>query len=113
MSARRVIEAVPDEDDEELTLARLATERAARDRARQDMRCVQFDLPACWASYLIDGDASGLEPAELHAVDQFLADKVYPAGLVCTGVGADTWHGLSRDVHCLYGELAEYTFCEV
>ena len=39
---------------------------------------VTYRLPAYWASYLINGDATGMEDAEMAAVDAFVK-SVAPA----------------------------------
>lgn len=36
---------------------------------------VDYVLPSCWASYLVNGDASGLEEHEKGNVDTFLAKE--------------------------------------
>lgn len=60
--------------------------------------------PACWASYLINGDHSGLETDEINAADQWLASiaQEYP-GFIHLSIDegeAYCWHfnGLLTDV---------------
>ena len=36
---------------------------------------VDYVLPSCWASYLVNGDASGLDEHEKGNVDAFLATE--------------------------------------
>lgn len=40
------------------------------------MNTVTLTLPAFWASYLINGDATGLDDAEQAAVDSWLVDQI-------------------------------------
>ena len=39
---------------------------------------VQYELPMHWASYLINGDATGLEDHEKEVVDAWLKSESYP-----------------------------------
>ena len=44
------------------------------------MDVIQFTAPACWASYLINGDASGLDDAEKASADRCLDAMVAKYG---------------------------------
>lgn len=64
-------------------------------------------LPAYWASYLINGDDSGLEPGEKAVVDKFLADQCLPKPVSCTDEQYFKW---GNDATRLGGDVLEYTF---
>lgn len=64
-------------------------------------------LPAYWASYLINGDASGMEDDERAEADEYL-DSL-GAGWSCCDVGeVDFSH--TNDANRLGGDVATYTF---
>ena len=44
---------------------------------------IDYRLPASWASYLINGDASGLETGERERIDAFLASERLPSPVDC------------------------------
>ena len=44
---------------------------------------VDYRLPASWASYLINGDASGLETGEQERIDAFLKSEGLPSPVDC------------------------------
>jgi hypothetical protein len=67
------------------------------------LRPVKHDLPAYWASYLINGDASGLEPEEKKACDDYLTKRELPGPVDCKPAGFGRFDGLG----C---ELETYTF---
>jgi len=72
------------------------------------MRTRTLTLPAYWASYLINGDASGLEPGEQETVDAFLAREGLPAPVDCT---AEPYFSRHNDAHTgLAGDVLDYTF---
>lgn len=64
---------------------------------------VTFEAPAYWASYLINGDYSGLEPAERQAADAFLRREELPAPVSC---GDNTF---ISHFNGLQTEMMEYT----
>jgi hypothetical protein len=64
---------------------------------------ITYVLPACWASYLINGDHSGLEPGEKQQVDAFLEREKLSAPSGCDDEAHFSRHndahtGLSEDV---------------
>ena len=61
-----------------------------------------YDLPAHWASYLINGDCSGLEPEDIELCDT----KTKDLGS-CVDVSEDTFFGQFNGLGC---DLATYTF---
>ena len=48
------------------------------------METLTYTLPAYWASYLINGDASGLEPGEQEQIDAWLAKEGLPSPVSCS-----------------------------
>ena len=62
-----------------------------------------FEAPSYWASYLINGDYSGLEPSERAACDSFLRSEGLPAPVECSDESyIGRFNGLQT-------ELLEYT----
>ncbi len=73
------------------------------------MNTETYILPAYWASYLINGDASGLEGEDQQACDAWLARN--PGGS-CVDCG-ESYFSHRNDAGTLAGDVAEYTFlCE-
>jgi hypothetical protein len=69
-----------------------------------------YSLPAYWASYLINGDASGLEAGEEEQIDAFLKREHLPAPVSCSDEPRfsrynDAGTGLG-------GDVLDYTFLE-
>lgn len=74
------------------------------------MKTITYTLPAHWAVYLINADASGYDDAELEAIDAFTENE----GLgFCVSVSDDsnfvTWHD-ARDFYPYAADCAEFTF---
>jgi hypothetical protein len=67
-----------------------------------------YSLPVYWASYLINGDASGLEDGEQAEIDAWLASLPY--GWECVDVSEDSDFRRSNDATDLGGDCADYTF---
>jgi hypothetical protein len=68
---------------------------------------VTYTLPAYWASYLINGDASGLEPADKAAADAFLARENLPGPVDC----GEQYFSRHNDAGTgLAGDVCDYTF---
>ena len=44
---------------------------------------IDYRLPAPWASYLVNGDASGLETGEQERIDAFLKSEGLPTPIDC------------------------------
>jgi hypothetical protein len=74
--------------------------------ARGNLEPVKYKLPAYWASYLINGDDSGIDPADKAAADRFLKSENLP-GPVDVG---DSYFSHRNDAGTLAGDVAEYTF---
>lgn len=70
------------------------------------MNTETFILPAYWASYLINGDASGISDEDKAECDAFL--KRNPGGS-CVDVG-EQYFSHRNDATTLGGDVAEYTF---
>lgn len=71
-----------------------------------------YRLPAIWASYLINGDASGIDTAERRQADDFLTLWKLGAPVDCEEHGFRRWN----DAHALGGsaalaqDCADFTF---
>lgn len=65
-----------------------------------------FTLPVYWASYLVNGDASGLSDEDQAACDAWLAFQ-HPGN--CVDVG-EPWFSRSNDANNLGGDVATFTF---
>lgn len=63
-------------------------------------------LPAFWASYLINGDASNLEAEEVQEIEEFLDREGLQAPVDCEFSGF-AW---INDANGLGGDVADYTF---
>jgi hypothetical protein len=64
-------------------------------------------LPAYWASYLINGDDSGINADEKDTADKFLAEQKLPMPVSCTDEQYFKW---GNDATTLGGDVLEYTF---
>lgn len=68
---------------------------------------------ACWASYLINGDSSGIEPEDIAAADSFVRDCLEGvAPCTCEPCGfmwrPDSWHAMPLGGDCeLYTSLVK------
>lgn len=67
-----------------------------------------YSLPSYWASYLINGDASGMGDDDQADCDAFLASL--PWGWSCVDVSEETDFRHSNDAGTLAGDCADYTF---
>jgi len=70
---------------------------------------LRFNLPDYWASYLINGDASGLEDADKEACDAWF-ERELGAGWVCADVSENTWFTKHPDSGGLACNVARYAF---
>ncbi|HYG24470.1 MAG TPA: hypothetical protein VEH04_16955 [Verrucomicrobiae bacterium] len=68
---------------------------------------VTYTLPASWASYLINGDASGLEDGESSRIDYWLLSHNLPSPVDCS---EEAHFARSNDATQLGGDVLEYTF---
>jgi hypothetical protein len=76
------------------------------------MNLETYTLPAFWASALVNGDRSGLEPADIAALDAWLA-QTFPHGANCVSCGdkeSDFRWRHDASPHVLACNVSEYTF---
>ena len=70
------------------------------------MVTTKYTLPIYWASYLVNGDDSGIDEAEKAVVDRFLADTLGH----CIDAGEDYWFQQYNDATDIGGDVCEYIF---
>lgn len=58
------------------------------------MEQIEYTLPAHWAPYLINGDATGLSDKEQHQIDIFLASRNLLAPVSCSD---ESWFAYRND----------------
>lgn len=68
---------------------------------------LEFTLPACWASYLINGDASGMPDEDKAQCDAFLKGKGLPAPVSCSD---ESWFSWRNDATKLGGDVMDFFF---
>lgn len=66
-----------------------------------------FTLPSYWASYLINGDDSGIDDDDKTACDNFLAAN---PGWSCIGCEEFGFFSNTNDAGTLAGDCLEYDF---
>lgn len=69
------------------------------------MRTVEYILPAHWASYLINGDDSGLDDADKRDIPAFLDGKGH-----CLGCSDISWFARSNNFSSVGGLVMSFTF---
>jgi hypothetical protein len=77
---------------------------------------ITLPAPACWASYLVNADASGLDAEEVAAADEWIAREVPPGASVdvmrdAEGEPMDAWFSWSYGLYggtASGGDLLEY-----
>ncbi len=67
----------------------------------------EYTLPAHWASYLINGDASGIDEADQLAADAFLSKHNLPGPVSCSD---EQWFAARNDAGTLAGDVMTYGF---
>lgn len=67
-----------------------------------------FILPAYWASYLINNDASGISTEDKHLADKFLTENSFPSPVSCSDESYFSWDN-DADTG-VGGDVLEYTF---
>lgn len=72
-----------------------------------EMESEEYTLPAYWAGYLINGDATGYSDEEIQEIDDFLAKRSLG---FCTGVSDDTWFAHRNDANSMGSDVAKFTF---
>lgn len=70
------------------------------------IRVVTYTLPAYWASYLINGDPSGLEDGEQAQIDRWMRVEQPGYPVDC----GEAYFAHSNDATRLGGDVAEFTF---
>jgi len=71
------------------------------------MKFVTYTLPIYWASYLINGDCSGMEEEEIQEVDAFLERN----GLgFCVDMDNEQEFARSNDCNNIGGPVADFAF---
>lgn len=77
-------------------------------RAEFEESHIILTLPAYYACYLINGDASGLTDAEQIAIDKFILE--HPEIGLCEGCSDDSWFAHSNDLGGLGCDVCEFYF---
>ena len=72
------------------------------------IRKSELVLPSYLASYLVNGDASGIDPKERESCDKFLAGKGLSAG-ACASCG-DEYFARHNDFDSFAGNVCEFLF---
>jgi hypothetical protein len=83
-------------------------EEAKREVYGRDDKLVMCDAPSAWASYLVNGDASGLEDDEIKACDAWLASEKLGAPVDCFDAGF--CHSHDARAYALPGDCQTYVF---
>jgi hypothetical protein len=73
-------------------------QKADAGQQSRKLTVVEHDLPAYWASYLINGDDSGIEPKDQYEADKFLAEHNLPMPVSCEPAGIGRYNGLMSDM---------------
>lgn len=72
------------------------------------LKPITYTLPAYWACYLINGDATGLVDGEQEQIDSFLKREGLPAPVSCSD---EQWFARDNDACTgLGGDVMNYTF---
>lgn len=75
---------------------------------RTTLQPVSYTLPAYWASYLINGDASGIDDSDKAAADRFHAAHNLPGPVGCSD---ESWFAHWNDSdNGPAGDVLEYTY---
>jgi hypothetical protein len=77
---------------------------------KTEIETLELSLFAHWATYLINGDASGLEDGEQEEIDSYLATL---PGWSCIDVSEDYSFRRSNDASNLGGDCADYKFIKM
>jgi hypothetical protein len=78
------------------------------DKGIMPLQPVTYELPACWASYIINGDDSGIDSDEKEQANAFPARNNLPAPVSCSDESHFSWTNDSGNG--LAGDVLEYTF---
>lgn len=77
----------------------------------QDMKIITLTAPSHWASYLINGDASGLDDCDINDCDRWLKAEFGRGGFSCVDAihaGFIRWHDAGH--YALAADCSEFTF---
>lgn len=79
---------------------------SAESCGQHNMTTEEYILPSCWASWLLNGDSSGLEECDKKKCDSW-AEKHPVLSAVAVG---ESYYCVRNDADTLAGDVAEYTF---
>lgn len=74
---------------------------------------ITYKLPSYWASYLINGDASGLEDNEQEQIDTWVERQrknLNTTLFSCTDCSEESAYSWRNDATNLGGDVCDYTF---
>lgn len=71
------------------------------------IRVVTYTLPVYWASYLINGDPSGLNDGEQETIDRWMRNERPGYPVDC---GDESWFAYTNDATRLGGDVTLFTF---
>jgi hypothetical protein len=75
------------------------------------MQTDSYIAPSCWASYLINDDASGLEDADIAECDAWVESVGLGAPVGCEDYGFCHWHD-AREFCKLATDCSTYSFAK-
>lgn len=68
-----------------------------------------YSLPEYWASYLINGDHSGISETEKEEIDAFMG-RDYMACFYCVSCSDEAYFVSSNDANSMAGNVLDYYF---
>lgn len=71
------------------------------------MKIIEFPLPANWASYLVNGDGSGLVDSEITEICDFIESKQLGGCLSCS---EESWFARRNASNSLAGDVMNFSF---
>jgi len=72
------------------------------------LEIVTYILPSYWASYLLNGDESGIQSEDMYFCDEFLAKHNLPSPVSCSD---ESWFAHRNDSNNrLAGDVLTYSF---
>ena len=72
------------------------------------MKTIALTAPSVWAPYLINGDGSGLDQADMLACDDWMESNGLPLPVACEDAGFRCHH--DADVYALAADCQTYAF---
>lgn len=81
-------------------------------RAPESDTLSRFTLPSYWASYLINGDSSGIEEPDIAACDSFI-ERENLKEWTCADCSKESHFAPDNDATNLGGDVLEYTFVRI